>query len=61
MRKEQQRSTLRLVMPQWQGGNDPAYYLGSRLLAWLAPESNDETIEVPIDMEPTNDEKKMAL
>lgn len=42
--------TLRLLMPQWQGGNNPAYTLGARLLAWLAPESaNSKTIEVPID------------
>ena len=28
-------STLRLLMPQWQGGgNNPAYALGARLLAF---------------------------
>jgi len=35
------RKTLRLLMPQWQGGNNPTYYLGARLLAWLAPESGE--------------------
>ncbi|WP_235852041.1 arginase family protein [Niallia nealsonii] len=41
--------TLRLLMPQWQGGNNPAYYLGAQLLNWLAPHSNDTFEEVPID------------
>lgn len=30
--------TLRLDMPQWQGGNEPAYRFGADLLAFLAPE-----------------------
>lgn len=40
--------TLRLLMPQWQGGNNPAYPLGARLLAWLAPHSDQPLVEVPI-------------
>lgn len=41
--------TLRLLMPQWQGGgNNPLYPLGARLLAWLAPESEAPLVEVPI-------------
>lgn len=32
-----------MVMPQWQGGDNPLYYLGSNLLNWLAPENNDPT------------------
>lgn len=41
--------TLRLIMPQWQGGNNPAYSLGAKLLAWLAPAANGTPqIEVPI-------------
>lgn len=41
--------TLRLVFAQWQGGNNPLYYLGSRLLEWLAPEPQGpvEYVEVP--------------
>ena len=41
--------TLRLIMPQWQGGNVPDYYFGSELLAWLAPVANGpvETVPVP--------------
>jgi hypothetical protein len=44
-------STLRLLMPQWQGGgNRPAYHLGAQLLAWLAPASTAAFEEVPIDL-----------
>lgn len=42
-------NTLRLLMPQWQGGNNPAYSFGAKLLAWLAPTSeNIPQVEVPI-------------
>lgn len=30
-------TTLRLNMPQWQGGDEPAYHFGAELLRWLAP------------------------
>lgn len=42
-------TTLRLNMPQWQGGNVHDYYFGSQLLAWLAPSANGplETVPVP--------------
>jgi arginase len=42
-------TTLRLHMPQWQGGNRHDYYFGSQLLAWLAPAANGpvETVPVP--------------
>lgn len=46
------RSTLRLLMPQWQGGgNRPNYYLGGRLLAWLATPSIAAVEEVTIDLQ----------
>lgn len=64
MEKENQTSTLRLIYPQWQGGTiahwvpelppDDAsrgYYLGAYLLNFLAPESNQNTIEVPISLD----------
>jgi arginase len=45
----QARSTLRLNMPQWQGGNQPEYHFGAQLLAWLAPaaEGPVQTVAVP--------------
>jgi arginase len=45
----EKRTTLRLIMPQWQGGNVHEYYFGSQLLAWLAPVANGpvETVPVP--------------
>jgi arginase len=43
------KTTLRLKLPQWQGGNRHEYYFGSELLAWLAPPANGpvETVPVP--------------
>lgn len=40
--------TLRLLFPQWQGGNNPPYHLGARLLAWLAPQTDGPIEEVPV-------------
>ena len=58
--------TIRLVYPQWQGGDiarwfdefdDKAlvsrgYALGARLLDVLAPNSGQETLTVPVDLAP---------
>lgn len=46
--------TLRLIFPQWQGGNNPPYHLGSKLLAWLAPEHVGPIEEVPVAL-PTSE------
>lgn len=43
-----EKKTLRLLMPQWQGGNNPIYYLGARLLYWLAPKGDGDFAEVPV-------------
>lgn len=40
--------TLRLLFPQWQGGNNPSYHFGAQLLAWLAPSSDGPVEEVPV-------------
>ena len=42
-------STLRLIMPQWQGGNEPGYFLGSKILDVLVPATGGpvETVDVP--------------
>ena len=57
-------SIIRLIYPQWQGGvishwmpDIPAhdaskgYYLGAKLLNMLAPETNQEIIEIPISLD----------
>ncbi len=43
--------TLRLHFPQWQGGNNHAYFFGAELLAWLAPESNDPVEKVSVSFD----------
>ncbi|MCY9308088.1 MULTISPECIES: arginase family protein [Bacillus] len=43
--------TLRLLMPQWQGGNNPPYVLGAHLLNWLAPKTKGPFEEVPVDLD----------
>ena len=53
--------TLRLLIPQWQGGNREQYFFGAKLLNWLAPESEDETVEVPVDKNPINNETKDGI
>lgn len=59
---ENRTKAIRLVYPQWQGGNiaqwitevkDPqqasrGYYLGAQLLNFLAPRSGQETFTVPV-------------
>ena len=44
------KKTLRLTFPQWQGGTGPDYSLGSRILAFLAPQDSCAiSREVPTD------------
>lgn len=59
------KKVLRLVYPQWQGGkidhwiteiknpedSSRGYFLGARLLNFLAPESGHKTVEVPVSLE----------
>lgn len=46
--------TIRLKVPQWQGGNNPTYSLGADLLSFLVPKNLEhKEIEVPI---PKDDE-----
>lgn len=56
MHTEKHVKTLRLLMPQWQGGDydikpssGEIYPLGARLLAFLAPESEAPLVEVPVE------------
>jgi len=43
-----QDKTLRLLFPQWQGGNNPPYFFGAQLLAWLAPATDGPVEQVPV-------------
>lgn len=47
------KNTLRLLFPQWQGGNNPAYHFGAKLLAWLTPEPCGPVEEVPVALPST--------
>lgn len=40
--------TIRLLMPQWQGGDNSNYSFGAELLAWLAPQNDQPLIKVPV-------------
>ena len=43
------KKTLRIALPQWQGGNNPTYFLGSQLLTWLAPKNKaHKEVVIPI-------------
>ena len=52
---------LRLLVPQWQGGNSEAYALGARLLTWLAPPGRGDTVEVPVAARPPASDGDEAL
>lgn len=43
-----QSKTLRLLFPQWQGGNNPAYVFGAEMLNWLAPDPEGPVERVPV-------------
>ena len=44
----QKSKTLRLIYPQWQGGMNPNYFLGSHILKQILPKGKSEEIEVPV-------------
>lgn len=46
--KKMTKQTICLLMPQWQGGNNPNYSFGAELLAWLAPDNDQPLIHVPV-------------
>ncbi|MFP3516941.1 arginase family protein [Pseudomonas sp. SIMBA_077] len=43
-----QEKTLRLLFPQWQGGNNAPYFFGAQLLSWLAPAARGPVEEVSV-------------
>jgi arginase len=56
--EELSAKTLRLHMPQWQGGNLNAYHFGAQLLAWLAPAASGPVATVDV---PEPDGSKLSL
>lgn len=44
------QKTVRLLMPQWQGGNNPNYSFGAELLAWLAPNNDNLLFMCPFKL-----------
>lgn len=41
--------TIRLLLPQWQGGNNPDYFFGAELLSHIVPQSaNSKMFRVPV-------------
>lgn len=44
------QKTLRMILPQWQGGVNPDYLFGAELLAFIAPPGKtDETVSVVVN------------
>ena len=51
------KTTMRLVIPEWHGGVNPNYVLGSEFLAHIVPQSDtDKTVYIPVD---TNFDEKL--
>ncbi|WP_371319227.1 arginase family protein [Pseudomonas gingeri] len=40
--------TLRLLFPQWQGGNNPPYFFGAQMLNWLMPKTSGPVEQVDV-------------
>ena len=52
------KKTLRIKYPQWHGGVNPNYILGSNLLSVIAPPNpKDEEVEIPIESDFSKTEK----
>lgn len=44
------KTTMRLVIPEWHGGVNPNYVLGSELLVHIVPRGDaDKTVRIPVD------------
>lgn len=49
--------TIRMMIPDWQSGDNPVYFFGAQLLNWLAPENPDQKlIKVPVAAPKKNQE-----
>lgn len=72
---KQAKTTIRLIYPQWQGGDinhwlpeipnsdDAArgYYLGAQLLNFLAPDSGQKTVTVPVSTDISEPMPRIAI
>ena len=71
---ENKKSTLRFIYPQWQGGivdhwmpdipaedSSRGYYLGAQLLNYLAPQTGQKTVEVPVSRISMTERRKKVL
>lgn len=58
--RSEKTSTLRMVIPQWQGGVNPDYVFGSELLERIAPPDPEaETVRIHVDTAFDNDLNKV--
>lgn len=54
----QNKKTLELVLPQWQGGNDPNYIIGNEILSTLVPKSSrNKRLRVPVSTTTTTPDR----
>lgn len=54
--------TLRLVIPDWQAGNNPTYALGAQILKAIAPANdNQPTVTIDVPTQTSNLEKKNGV
>ena len=50
-----EKKTIRLIVPDWQAGDNPVYYFGAKILQVIAPKKEGQkeiTIPVPDDFKP---------
>lgn len=58
--RSEKTSTLRMVIPQWQGGVNPNYVFGSELLERIAPPDPEaKTVRIHVDTAFDNDRNKV--
>ncbi|BDZ32009.1 arginase family protein [Lactiplantibacillus sp. WILCCON 0030] len=54
-----EKETLELLLPQWQGGNNPDYQIGNEILAAIVPHGqNIERLKVPVATTPLPDQNQ---
>lgn len=57
MEEIMKNKTVELVLPQWQGGNNPDYVIGNHVLSSIIPQKNKiDKIEIPVSTEQISDD-----